>query len=45
MKGMRAGDDAVVRKEMVTSFTDEKGKKGKLITRAKKIADAAGLDG
>lgn len=45
LKGMRAGDDAVVRKEMVTSFTDEKGKKGKLITRAKKIADAAGLDG
>ncbi len=45
LKGMRAGDDAVVRKEMVTSFTDEEGNKGLLKTRAKKIADAVGLGG
>ena len=44
LKAIRAGDDKKVREEMVTSFTDAAGKKGKLKTRAKKIADAAGLD-
>ena len=44
LKGMKAGLDTVVRKEMVTSFTDEDGNKGLLKTRAKKIADAVGLD-
>ncbi len=44
LKAMRAGDDSIVRKEMVTSFVDPKGVRQPLKTRAKKIADAAGLE-
>lgn len=44
LAGMRGGDDAAVRAEMVTSFTDENKKTHKLLTRARKVADAVGLE-
>lgn len=44
LEAMRAGDDAGVRKEMVTSFADAEGKRHKLLTRARKVADAVGLE-
>ena len=40
---MRAGDDKTVREQSITSFLDPQGKRQPLKTRAKKIADAAGL--
>lgn len=43
LKAMRAGDDKTVREQSITSFVDPQGKRQPLKTRAKKIADAAGL--
>lgn len=42
-KAMRKGDDAEVRKQMVSGFTDKSGNWQRLETRAKKIADSQGL--
>lgn len=41
----RAGDEAGIRKEMVSGFYDRQGNWNKLLTRAKKIADSQGLSG
>lgn len=43
VKAMEAGDDATVREEMVTKYTDTDGNDVGLRERAKAIADAVGL--
>ena len=43
LKAMRAGDDKTVREQSITSFLNPQNKRQYLKTRAKKIADAAGL--
>jgi hypothetical protein len=43
LAAMRAGDDATVRQEMVTSFADEQGNRTPLEKRATAIANSVGL--
>lgn len=42
-KAIEKGDEATIRKEMITSYKDAEGNRQQLTTRAKQIADALGL--
>ena len=37
LQGMRSGDEDIIRKEMITTYTDPKGLKYKLLSRANKV--------